>query len=212
MEELPDKNIFMMCPILNRDALSELPTGYHIRSCRRDELGIWMDMPFDQPEEAIEYRGFMEEFFQTTYGDQEDLFFEQTRFVCDAEDRPIATCLIWKAYGEFNTIHWLKVLKGYEGHGIGRALLSMLLLELSSEDFPVYLHTQPESFRAIKLYSDFGFQLLSDPVIGGRENHLEASLPYLKEQLPAKDFADLQFNTAPKHFLEKLLLQDTIQF
>jgi hypothetical protein len=28
-------------------------------------------------------------------------------------------------------------------------------------EYPVYLHIQPSSFRAIKLYSDFGFSLLS---------------------------------------------------
>ena len=31
------------------------------------------------------------------------------------------------------------------------------------------LHTHPSSYRAIKLYSDMGFKLLTDPIIGTRQ-------------------------------------------
>ena len=80
------------------------------------------------------------------------------------------------------------------------ALLSLLLKDLPASELPIYLHTQPESFRAIKLYSDFGFELLIDARFGPRENHLEASLPYLKAQMPAEDFARLRFSAAPPDF------------
>ena len=39
-EEIPDKNIFMMCERLNPGALSELPDGFFVRSCRPDELDV----------------------------------------------------------------------------------------------------------------------------------------------------------------------------
>lgn len=39
-EEIPDKNVFMMCEALNHDALSELSANYSIRNCRPDELDI----------------------------------------------------------------------------------------------------------------------------------------------------------------------------
>ncbi|MDN5215995.1 GNAT family N-acetyltransferase [Fulvivirgaceae bacterium BMA12] len=212
MEELPDKNIFMMCKALNTNALSELPKGYITRNCRKDELGIWKSMPFDDPITANEYDGFMTEFFNTTYGDKEELFYNKTLFVCDQNDRPIATCLLWEAYGEFNSIHWLKVLKGYEGLGIGRALLSVIMKDLKSADYPVYLHTQPESYRAIKLYSDFGFYLLSDDKFGPRKNDLEDCWPILKKYMPEKDFQNLKTTTAPEHFISSLKKFSTIQF
>ena len=42
-----DFNIFMMCEKINNDALTDIPKGYHIRTCRKDELDIWYEFPFD---------------------------------------------------------------------------------------------------------------------------------------------------------------------
>jgi ribosomal protein S18 acetylase RimI-like enzyme len=210
--EIPDKNIFMMCEILNRNALTELPNSYSIRSCRPDELYIWKTMPFDDANLAKEYEGFMSEYFNTTYGGKEELFFARTLFVCDRQDRPIATCLIWKAYDEFNTIQWFRVLKEYEGQGIGRALLSIAMQQLEIRDYPVYLHTQPSSFRAIKLYSDFGFSLLSGNNFGIRNNDLNECLPILERFMPQEYFQKLRIVNAPKEFVEILTKYDTNQF
>jgi hypothetical protein len=126
-EEIPDKNIFMVCSALNRNALTELPANYSIRSCRPDELGIWKTMPFDDADLAKEYEGFMSDYFTTTYGGKEELFFAKTLFVCDRQNNPVATCLIWKAYNEFNTIQWFKVLKE-------RQFKSEVQQELMAED------------------------------------------------------------------------------
>lgn len=203
-EEIPDKNIFMICERLNKNALSELPKQYHTRYCREDELDIWKAMPFDDTKQAEEYREFMTEFYNSVYANKGDLFYQRCLFVCDVDDNPIATCFLWKAYDEFNTIHWLKVVKEYEGKGIGRALLSVIMKDLIEEDYPVYLHTQPGSYRAIKLYSDFGFKLLSDPIIGSRKNDLEECLPILKKFMTKEDFERLKITEAPKGFLEKV--------
>ena len=203
-EEISDKNLFMMCQKLNINALSELSDEYHIRNCREDELDIWKAMPFDIPKEAKEYRGFMTDYFINVYADKGNLFFEKCLFVCDNTDKPIATAFIWKAYDEFNTIHWLKVLKEYEGRGIGRALLSIIMKELQEKDYPVYLHTHPTGYRAIKLYSDFGFKLLSDPIIGNRTNDIEEGLPFLEKHMTNEAYKKLQIIEVPKYFLKKL--------
>jgi ribosomal protein S18 acetylase RimI-like enzyme len=211
-EEIPDKNIFMMCSALDRSSLTELPASYYIRNCRPDELNIWKTMPFDDANLAKKYDGFMSDYFTTTYGGKEELFFTKTLFVCDRQDRPIATCLSWKAYGEFNTIQWFKVLKEYEGQGVGRALLSIVMQELEMLDYPVYLHTQPSSFRAIKLYSDFGFSLLSGDNFGVRSNDLDSSLPILEQFMPKEYFQRLKIITAPREFEDILNKHDTNQF
>jgi ribosomal protein S18 acetylase RimI-like enzyme len=202
----------MMCSALNRNALAEMPANYYLRSCRPDELDIWKKMPFDDAELAKEYEGFMSDYFTTTYASKEDLFFAKTLFVCDRQDKPIATCLNWKAYDEFHTIQWFKVLKEYEGQGIGRALLSIVMRELALGDYPIYLHTQPSSFRAIKLYSDFGFSLLSGNKIGIRTNDLDECLPILAEFMPPEYFQKLRIITAPKQFEDAANKYDTNQF
>jgi ribosomal protein S18 acetylase RimI-like enzyme len=211
-ENIPDKNIFMMCEKLNRNALTELSANYAIRNCRSDELGIWKTMPFDDAALAKEYEGFMSDYFATTYGGQEELFFAKTLFVCDRQNKPIATCLIWKAYNEFNTIQWFKVLKEYEGQGIGRALLSIAMQQLEPCDYPVYLHTQPSSFRAIKLYSDFGFSLLAGDKFGIRNNDLDECLPILAEFMPKEYFHKLKITIAPKDFEDTVNKYNTNQF
>ena len=202
----------MICKALHRRALSKLSSDFHVRTCRPEELPIWKAMPFDDPDTAHEYEPFMTQFFEMTYGGKEDLFFSKTLFICDHNDIPVATCLLWKAYDEFNTIHWLKVLPGYEGLGIGRALLSLIMKNLSQEEYPVYLHTQPESYRAIKLYSDFGFELLKDDPIGMRSNDLEECLPILEDYMPKEAFLQLRVTHAPKSFLEKMQGFDTNEF
>lgn len=50
--EIPDKILFTMCERLNRDALTELPPAYTVRSCRRGELSLWKAMPFDEQQAA----------------------------------------------------------------------------------------------------------------------------------------------------------------
>ena len=210
--EIPDRNIFMMCESLNRTALTELPVGYSLRNCRHEELGIWKIMPFDRPDLAKEYDGFMTDYFTATYGGKEELFFAKTLFVCDLQDKPIATCLNWKAYDEFNTIQWFKVLKECEGQGIGRALLSIIMRKLEMCDYPVYLHTQPSSFRAIKLYSDFGFSLLSDDKFGIRKNDLEECMPILGKFMQKEFFQELRITAAPKEFIDVMDKYNTNQF
>ena len=211
-QEIPDKNIFMMCEKLNENAISEIPEGYHIRTCRKDELDIWKSFPFDTIEEFEENEAFMTQYFSDVYTENEDLFYQKCLFLCDGSETPIGTCFIWKSYGSINTIHWLKTLKGYEGKGLGRALLSVLMKDLPSEEYPIYLHTQPASYRAIKLYSDFGFALLSDKTIGYRHNDLEECLPILKEYIPQKDFENLKITTAPKDFLAAVKTSKINQF
>jgi GNAT superfamily N-acetyltransferase len=210
--EIPDKNIFMMCESLNRTALTELPVGYSLRNCRYDELGIWKTMPFDNLDLAKEYDGFMTDYFTITYGGKEKLFFAKTLFVCDKQDKPIATCSIWKAYDEFNTIQWFKVLKEWEGKGIGRALLSFVMGKLEEHDYPIYLHTQPSSFRAIKLYSDFGFSLLSGNKFGSRTNDLDECIPILQEFMPQEFFQQLRITAAPTEFIDEIDKYNTNQF
>lgn len=210
--EIPDKNLFMMCRALNPNALSELSKAYQVRTCRRDELDLWKEIHFDDAESAKANKGYMTKFIEDVYGNQEALFFRECLFVCDQNDTPIGTCFAWKAYGKITTLHWFKVRKQYEGAGIGRALLSIVMKKIKPDEYPVYLHTQPESFRAIKLYSDFGFVLLTDPIIGYRKNDFEECLPVLKAYMRREDFEKLQFAKAPEDFLRAVESSRISQF
>lgn len=71
--EIPDKNLFMMCKALNSNAVSYLSKEYHVRTCRRNELEKWKEMPFDDAKSAEEYKDFMTKYFDDVYGNKENL-------------------------------------------------------------------------------------------------------------------------------------------
>lgn len=211
-EEIPDYNLFMMCEKLNENALSELPQGYYIRNCRKEELELWKAFPFDSDVVPPEYVNFMNQIILDSYSSDMDTFFKNTLFVCGNNDQPVATCSHWKAYGKFNSIHWLKTLKSHEGKGIGRAILSEIMKKFKQDDYPVYIHTQPGSFRAVKLYADFGFQLLRGGNIGNRTNDLDKCLPILKMFIPKNDFERIKIVETPLNFIHLMKNETTIQF
>lgn len=200
--KIEDANLFFCCPAPVPAAFTEIPEGFTLRNCRKEELGQWMDLPFDTPEDAAEYRSYMEEFFAKVYAPKGDLFFQQCRLLCEADGSIAGSCFIWKAYDQVTTLHWFKIRKDLEGRGLGRALLSAILREVLPEEYPICLHTQPGSFRAIKLYSDFGFYLIEDPIIGRRPNQWREALPYLKRVMPEQAFCAIRRGKAPACLLD----------
>ena len=87
-----------------------------------------------------------------------------------------------------------------------------MLRDVAAERFPIYLHTQLGSHRAIKLYSDFGFDLLSGGPLGRRPNDLERCLPMLRERMPAAAFASLRIREAPAAWRAFLATTTSEQF
>jgi GNAT superfamily N-acetyltransferase len=211
-EEIPDYNLFMMCEHLNERALSALPESYYFRTCNANELHIWKALPFNTETVPAEYQQLMNQFVADTYAGDMQTFLNSTIFVCNGQNKPIATCSYWKAYGKFNTIQWFKTKTQYEGKGIGRALLSKVMKTFAQTDYPIYLHTQPSSFKAVKLYADFGFQLLKGGQIGHRCNELEQSLPILRQFIPLSDFEQITITNTPEHFIKVMENETTVQF
>ena len=203
-ETIGSLNLFMQCDAPNKSAFQALPDGYSFRLCRRDELEVWKRTVTEE-----QYVDYVTDFYDKVYANRDDEFYSRCLFVCNTNDKPVASTFIWRSYGLINTVGWYRVLPEYEGKGIGRALLSEAL---TGAEFPIYLHTQPTSARAVKLYSDFGFKLITDPVIGYRKNDLNESLPYLKRILPESDYARLQYTEANDALLKAALTSDVSEF
>lgn len=179
-KDIPDGNIFMICDSVNKDAYKNIPKNFYIRKLRPSELNLWMEFPFDNEEDKQKYKEFMKNYFNLVYLNKKEIFFNSCLVICDQDDNPVSTCFAWKAYDKFWTIHWFKTLKKYEGLGLGRAILTQVMKSIPKNEYPVYLHTQPSSYRAIKIYSDFGFKILVDKKIGDIDNDYKKSLKILK--------------------------------
>lgn len=213
MPPIPDKNIFMMCPRLNLQAIAPLPTGYSLRCCQRNELELWLAMPYDTHEEYLKHKSYMQQFYNNVYRPQEHLFYQNCLFVCNQQNQPIATCMAWPAYGgQITTLHWFKVKKPYEGQGIGRALLAAVMQNILAGQYPVFLHTQPASYRAIALYSSFGFYLLQGGPVGKRNNQLAECLPILQQYMTKRAYSGLKICPVPPLLLKATQKEKHVEF
>ena len=171
-----------------------------------------MEFPFDTEADRIAYGDFMMDYFREVYGSHEARFYETCLFLCDDTDQPVATCFAWMAYERFTTIHWFKVRKEREDQGLGRALLSEVMRRIPAKAYPVYLHTQAGSYRAIHLYADLGFSILTDPVIGTRPNQIDLALPILQEVMGEARFQALHFAQSDGQFSRAAADDPVIQF
>ena len=86
------------------------------------------------------------------------------------------------------------------------------MVSLKEDDYPIFLHTQPGSFRAIGLYSNFGFKIVTNKSIGFRENNYKECLPILKQFMTEESFNNLQFEEAPLIFDESAKSSKISQF
>lgn len=203
-QELLAGHLFMQCDTPNQNAFRPLPNGFSTRLCRPDELPTWKYMWAQG-----QYMEFINQYYDKVYAPHEDEFFRRCTFAVDKNDKPIATSGIWLSYGKISTVLGFFVLPEYQGQGIGRGLFSEVL---KSAECPVYVHTHPIANKAIKLYSDFGFKLITDTIVGYRENNLQESLPYLQEVLSDKGYPALQTAKANPALLEAALLSEFAEF
>ena len=204
IEGANSNNLFMQCDSPNKKAFRPLPRGFTSRLCKHDEIIVWKEMWAQG-----KYMDFVNYYYDAVYAPHESEFLCRCMFAVDENDKPVATAGIWRSYGRINTVMWYYVLSEYEGRGIGRGLLSEVL---KGTEYPVYVHTHPIAHRAIKLYSDFGFKLITEPAIGYRKNDLYDSLPYLLKILPKSDYAGLKFTEANEELLTAALSSEFAEF
>ena len=199
-EQLPEDNIFMSCNKVNKKAFNILTNEYNFRYLYKTELEIWKTLPYDNNYTKI-HEYFMTDYYNRVYKIREKDFYDKCIVVCNKNNEIIGSCFLWKLDETINTLHWLKVKKEYEGKGIGRALISKVLENIRETDLPIFLHTQPGSYRAIKLYGDFGFKIITNEEIGNRINNIDKCKTILSDNMPKKYFKKMKFTKVSKKYL-----------
>lgn len=170
-----------------------LPKGFSIVSYKYGYEKAWAELEyaigdFDSFEEA-------ENYFVTTYLQNQELS-GNILFLINADNNVIGSCIAWqdKRKDSFvSSLHWLVVDEKYHGMGLGKSLCyaTMNIFE-EQENFPVYIHTQPWSWKAIFLYLSLGFKLQKSDTFSHYENEYYQVMTELKKIVTEKQFALLQ--------------------
>ena len=81
----------------------------------------------------------------------------------------------------------------YQGRGLGKALCyATMNCFKEQENLPVYIHTQPWSWKAIFLYLSIGFKLQKTDTFSHYENEYYQAMAELKKIVSEKQFELLQ--------------------
>lgn len=98
--------------------------------------------------------------YQTDKPENIELLRTRLYFLLNSENRPIGTATAW--FGDFNNenqgvLDWVAIIPEYQGKKLAKPMVSAILKKIAQYTNKAYLNSQTTSWRAIKMYSDFGF-------------------------------------------------------
>lgn len=187
---IPFYNIIMRCDrILPMEV--KLPEGYAIRSYQPGDEDAWAALhvatgDFASAQEAAAY-------FLDTYARD----FSRALFAVAPDGSTIGTATAWtdpRGDAAIRSLHWLAVAEDHQRKGIGKALCKTILKLMRREDnaAPVYLHTQPWSWKAVLLYVSLGFKLQRTDSFANYENQYEQVMATLHGVLNDEQYAKVE--------------------
>ncbi len=78
----------------------------------------------------------------------------------DRSGAAIGTATAWHGHfagQERGRVHWVGIVPAYQGKGLSKSLLSVVMARLARDHRTAYLTTRTTNYRAINLYLSFGF-------------------------------------------------------
>jgi len=187
---IPFYNIILRCDHYEPQEIT-LPDGYEIVSYRKGDEQSWAELEaaigdFESTEEAKAY-------FISTYLKDENRW-QNILFLLDPKKQIIGSCIAWDDLRDgapVSSLHWLVVDEANQGKGFGRALSAAVMnLFAKREGMPVYIHTQPWSWKAILLYLSMGFRIQKTDTFSHYENQYELAMKTLEAVVDANHFEE----------------------
>ena len=193
---IPFYNTILRCDrYLNAEPA--LQNGYEFRMYQSGDEQKWAQLEyeigdFDSAEEA-------EQYFISTYCSNKTLdVAKRCVFAVNEKNEIVGSCIAWKDLrGDelVASLHWLVVSTQHQGKGIGKALWQKVMqILLEKDEFPVYIHTQPWSYKAILLYIRQGFKIQKTDTFSQYENQFDLAMNTLKKVLPENHYEELMYN------------------
>ena len=185
---IPFYNTIMKCSdYKHRDV--ELPVGFSIVSYRDGYEKEWAKLEyaigdFGSATEA-------EKYFVETYLQNPELF-PDILFALNKNHNIVGSCIAWKdtqGVNSVSSLHWLVVDERFQGIGLGRALSTAVMnIYAKQQSLPVYIHTQPWSWKAVLLYISLGFKLQKTDTFSHYENEYEKAMIELGKIVTAEQY------------------------
>ncbi len=173
----------------------QLPADYTIVPYEKGLETDWARLEcavgdFATYEEAVRY--FTEKY--VTGSDPEKIL-----FLLSDTGQTIGSCISWtdqRQEREVNSLHWLIMDEAYQGKGFGRVLCTEAMNRFYfCNQKPIYIHTQPWSWKAIMLYISLGFRLQKTDTFSAYSNQYNEAMPTLKAVLSREQYLKLQSAT-----------------
>ena len=190
---VPYCNLILRCDYFDRASVS-IPDGYSIIHYHCGLQSAWAKLEKDIGDFSSEAEA--ESYFTETYLPFPEIVKQRALFLTDPTNNVIGSCIAWhgKRFDKkVSSLHWLVVEESHHGKGLGRVLFSKAMNLF--DDFPVYIHTQPWSWKAILLYLSSGFKLQKKDTFDGYENQYETGITVLQSILPAERIRYIIDNT-----------------
>ena len=148
-----------------------LPDGFTIVSYRRGFERGWAELECSAGDFASTVEA--EKYFAETYLQDPELL-PNILFALNRNHEIVGSCIAWhdlRGEKRVSSLHWLVVREKDQGIGLGRALATAVMNIFAEHGaFPVYIHTQPWSWKAILLYASLGFRLQRTDTFSHYEN------------------------------------------
>lgn len=196
---IPFFNIIMRCDRILPMELN-LPAGYAIRTYQPGDEEAWAEIEysigdFPSVEEA-------KALFTQRYLQDPALAAERIFFLIAPDGEVAGSAIAWENDRQgmpVRALHWLVVREAYQGKGLGKALCQHVLRYFRRIDnaAPVYLHTQPWSWKAILLYISLGFKLQPQDCFYHYTNQYAQAMETLKGIVTPEQYELMVQNTAP---------------
>ncbi|MDY2726045.1 MAG: N-acetyltransferase [Anaerostipes faecalis] len=191
------KSIIMRCDNIRHQAYKNLPESAQLEFYHTGMESVWKDIQKASGEFSSKSDKEILDYFRNRFCQNIPLLEKRCLFLKNKyTNQYIGTCMAWESMKdnqEIPILHWLAVSRQFSGRGFARILITQIL-QLFETYYPgraIYLHTQPSSFAAIKLYHDFGFNICQKDTYGTAVNQFEDAVNILKDIMFEDEFKEL---------------------
>lgn len=187
VKNIPYKSIIMRCDCVNESAYAEVVECFSVVKYHSEMKPVWIELQ----KAAGQFDGYSDvdigEYFEKTFLFEDSGIYESCIFLKDnIEEKYVGTCCAWFSNKDkrfIPVLHWLAVVPSHRNRGCARMLITEILKVFKQKynNQAIYLHTQPSSFQAIKLYNDFGFNVAKKDSYGNAANEYEDAMEILEK-------------------------------